>query len=101
MKNQSQQQPKKIQQVNNSRFRSIMVMYLDILIRSLVSFVFVGILFSIFLIWALHITWIIVLPLVFISSIFISPFLMKIKLAEKIVSYYEDFLNKVFKLQDV
>jgi hypothetical protein len=97
MKNQ-QEQIEKVQPLNNSRFRNLMIMYLDILIRSLISFFFVGTLFSIFLIGFLHITWIVVIPLVFLVSILISPFLSKIKLGEKVFDYYEGFLKKTFKL---
>lgn len=102
MKNQKQQQPQEIQELNEektSRFRNVSIMYLDILIRSLISFFFIGILFSIFLIGFLHITWYIVLPLVFITSILVSPFLMKIKLGETVFLYYENFLKKTFKLK--
>jgi len=98
MKQNPQEQIEKVQPLNNSKFRNMMVMYLDILIRSLISFFFVGILFSIFLIGFLHITWIVVLPLVFITSILISPFLSKIKLGEKVFDHYEFWLKKTFKL---
>jgi len=75
-------------------------MYLDIVIRSLISFVCIGLLFSIILIGYLHISWILVLPLTFFVAILVSPLLMKITLGEKILVYYENLLKKGFNLQD-
>lgn len=93
------QQQEKIQLLNNSKFKNMAIMYLDILIRSLISFFFIGILFSVFLIGFLHITWIVVLPLVFLTSILVSPLLAKIKLGEFVINYYENILKKTFKLK--
>ena len=97
MKNQQLQQSEN-QLLNNSKFRNLSIMYLDIVIRSLISFLCVGVLFSIILIGYLHISWVFVLPLVFFVSIIISPLLMKIRLGEIVFLYYEDLLHKIFKL---
>lgn len=97
--NQLPQPQEKTQLFGNSKTRETMITYFDIVIRSLISFLGIGVLFSIFLIGFLHITWIIVLPLVFIVSIIVAPFLSKIKLGEKVINYYESILKKTFKLQ--
>lgn len=93
------QQQEKIQQSNSPRFRNLIVMYLDILIRSLISFVCIGVVLSIFLIGFLHLSWIFVLPLSFFVAILVAPLFMKIQLADKILTYYESLLKKSFKLQ--
>lgn len=93
------QQEQKTQLFANPRFRGMLITYFDIVIRSLISFFCIGVLFSIFLIGFLHITWVIVLPLVFIASIIVAPFLSKIKLGEVVFSHYESWLKKTFKLQ--
>jgi membrane protein implicated in regulation of membrane protease activity len=72
---------------------------MDILIRSLISFLAIGVVFSIILIGYLHISWIFVLPLVFFVSVIIAPFLSKIKLADKVMDYYEGLLKKTFNLK--
>jgi len=89
----------KTQPLNDSRFRNISIVYLDILIRSLISFICIGIVFSIILIGYLHLSWVLVLPLVFIVSILVSPLLMKIKLGERVFDYYDNILKKTFKLE--
>jgi len=99
MKNDLKQQEEKIQPLNNSKFRGLAIMYLDILIRSMISFICIGILFSIVLIGYLHFSWILVLPLVFIVSIIVAPLLMKIKLGEIVFSHYESWIRKTFKLE--
>jgi phosphoglycerol transferase MdoB-like AlkP superfamily enzyme len=93
------QQMEKTQPLNDSRFRNISIVYLDILIRSLISFICIGIVFSIILIGYLHLSWVLVLPLVFIVSILVSPLLMKIKLGERVFDYYDGILKKTFKLE--
>ena len=98
MKNQQEQQ-EKTQLLNDSKFRSMAIMYLDILIRSLISFICIGVIFSIVLIGYLHFSWILVLLLVFIVSIIIAPLLMKIKLGEIVFSHYESWIRKTFKLE--
>lgn len=99
MKSQPQQKSKEVPLSNNSeRFRNLMIMYLDIVIRSLISFIFIGILLSFVFIGVLHISWIFVLPMVFFVSILVSPLLSKIKLGERVFLYYEEWLKKAFKL---
>jgi hypothetical protein len=87
------------QLLNDSRMRKMMVMYLDIIIRSLISFFCIGLVFSFVLIGYLHISWVFVLPLTFFVSILVSPFLSKLSIADKIIIYYENILKKLFKLQ--
>ena len=91
-------QTEKIQPSNKiSNFRMWMIIYLDIVIRGLISFFGIGVVLSIFLIGFLHISWIFVLPLSFFCSIIVSPFLSKIKLAEKVIDYYDGLLQKLIK----
>ena len=77
-----------------------MIIYGDIVIRSLISFLGIGIIFSIILIGYLNLSWVFVLPLVFFVSILVSPLLSKIKLAEKVLNYYENLLKKSFNLNE-
>jgi len=99
-KNQLQQQ-EKIQEPNKLlKYRSLIVLYIDIVIRGLISFFFIGILLEIILGIYLHLSFIIVLVAVFIVSIFVAPFLSKIKWGEKIWTHYENWLDGMFKLQN-
>lgn len=81
-----------------SKFRQMSVMYLDIVIRGLISFFFVGIGLYFLLSILFHIPFYFVLPIVFIVSILIAPFLSKIKLGHIIFDRYENFLNKSFNI---
>jgi uncharacterized membrane protein len=78
------------------RFRIMIIGYLDLVIRGLLAFFVIGILFYMFLVGYLHISPIFVLPLVFIASIIVSPFLSRIRLGEIVFSKYENFLRKSF-----
>jgi putative flippase GtrA len=79
------------------RVRPHVVFYGDMTIRSLASFLAIVILFgilSIFIdlpLWAR-------LSIAFVIGIGFSPLFNKITLADRILSKYEKFLNKVFKL---
>jgi hypothetical protein len=99
IKEKIEEQEKIEEVIRSSRFRNMMIVYFDILIRSLISFFAIGILLSILLIGVFHFEWWLVLPLVFICSIFVAPFLSKIKLGERVFDYYEQFLKKTFKLK--
>lgn len=96
MKKQKQQQEEILE--SNKGFRNMLIVYMDIVIRSLISFFCVGIVFSVFLISYLHISWVFVLPLVFFVSVLISPLLSQIRLSERILVYYENLLKKSFNL---
>lgn len=94
-----QQQKEKIHQSDDSRFRSIAIMYLDITIRSLIAFLCIGFLLSLIFIGYFHLSWILVLPIIFVTTIIVSPFLSKIKLGEFVFDYYTNALKKTFKIQ--
>lgn len=95
-----QEQSKEIQKQDSfSRFRQMAIVYLDIVIRSLISFVVIGLGLSIILMGFLKWSWIIVLPIVFILSIIVAPSLSKIKLGEKVFLLYESWLQKTFKIK--
>lgn len=93
-----QQEPNKEIQ-KSSNFRLMSIMYLDIVIRSLISFVFVGFGLSILLMGILKLSWVIVLPIVFILSILIAPLLSKIKLGHILFDKYELWLQRTFKIK--
>lgn len=78
-----------------SKYRSWIVLYLDILIRSLMSFVIVGILLTIALL-KFHFPFLWILIIAFCISILISPLFMKIKLGDKFLTWYENFLHERF-----
>lgn len=80
-----------------SRFRSIVVIYLDAILRGLIAFAFIGILLSLFLIGFLHLSFVLVLPIAFICSILISPLLSKVKLGNVLLTKYENYLNRLIK----
>lgn len=84
---------------DSSKFRRMIVFYLDILVRSLIAFVFIGVGSFIFLVGLLKIKVIYVLPVTFLITIFISPLLSRIRVSEKLLNKYEFFLNKSFKLK--
>lgn len=80
-----------------SGLRQYIVLYLDIVLRSLISFLGIGVVLSIFLVSYLKMKFILVLPIIFILAVLISPFLSKIKLGEFLLDKYENFLNKLFR----
>jgi len=100
MKNQSKEKAQnindKFEKFNN--FRASIINYMDIVFRSLIAFIFIGILGSLIFMgifkWKIYI----VFPIIFLLSVAVSPMLSKIKIAEKIMIKYENWLNKIFKL---
>lgn len=78
--------------------RDYIILYMDMVIRGLISFFVVGIGLYALLIFYFKMKFIYVLPIAFICSIFLSPFLSKVKLGEKLLILYERLLAKVFKL---
>lgn len=80
-----------------SKFRSYMVLYSDIVIRSLIAFVFSFLVFSIIGVGILHISFIIVLVVAFLFGVLITPFLSKISLGGKFINWYEGILSGVVK----
>jgi hypothetical protein len=75
--------------------KNILEMYVDLTVRGLIAFLTLG-LFSYFVLirWLnLKIYW--TLPIIFVGSIFISPFLSKIKLGHRVQEKYDNFLRKV------
>jgi membrane protein implicated in regulation of membrane protease activity len=80
---------------NNSRV--YIILYLDMVLRGLISFFVVGIGLYFILIGYFKMTFVFLLPIAFIVSILISPFLMRIKLGEIVLTKYEGLLNKLLK----
>lgn len=91
------QQKEQIQEPN--KFRQLMINYLDIVIRSLISFVGIGVILGIILIGYLKMNFIFAFIIIFILSIIIAPFLSKIKLGEVVFLKYENWLEEKFKLK--
>lgn len=73
----------------------VLEMYIDLVVRGMISFIFIGVggylIFFYWLGFPIHF----VFPLIFLASILISPQLSKIKLGGKIQNKYDDFLRKV------
>lgn len=83
----------------SDKFRNNLIMYFDMGIRGLIAFFFAGICLYAVLVGIFHINPIYTLPIAFLVSILISPFLSKVKLGERVFLYYDNFLNKLFKLK--
>lgn len=71
--------------------------YIDGALRGLIAFLFIGIGLYIFLVGFLKINPLYVLPIVFLFSIFVSPYLSKIQIGEKIVNKYDAWLSEIGK----
>lgn len=86
------------EQNNNSQksnFRDYLVLYLDITIRGLIAFLCIGLVLGGILIGYFKVSYIWVLPISFILSIFTSPLLMKVRLGEYALFHFEKFLDKM------
>jgi hypothetical protein len=90
------QNEEKTQELNDFKYHNILVNYTDAVIRGLIAFFIIGILFWIIFVGYLHVPVIYMLIIAFLSSILISPFLNKIKLGAIVVSSYENWLQKTF-----
>lgn len=77
---------------SDSRIKAYIVLYLDLLIRSLISFLCIGVLFSLVFIKLFHWSVILVIILSILTAVVVSPFLARIKIAERIIDSYEDML---------
>jgi dolichol kinase len=84
---------------NEFNFRKHLVDYTDLVVRGLIAFFVIGVFLFVVLVGFLKMKAVYMLPIAFIGSILLSPLLSKIKLGEKIVSKYEKFLRKTFKLE--
>jgi len=73
----------------------VLEMYIDLVIRGLISFVVFGLFGYLVLTQIFHFPFHITLPIIFLCSIFSSPLLSKIKLGYKVQERYDDFLRKV------
>ena len=80
-----------------SNMRSWIVLYLDMIIRGLIAFSVIGIGFFVLLVGFLKMKVIYMLPIAFVTSILISPFLSKVRLGERVLTKYENLLKKLFK----
>lgn len=81
------------------KFREYIIKYLNLVIQGLIAFAIVGIGLGFLLVGYFKMKYIFVLPIVFICSIIISPFLSKIRLGEKLLYRFEKSLSKLFKLK--
>lgn len=81
------------------KFRTHIIKYLNLVIQGLIAFAIVGIGLGLLLAGYFKMRYIFVLPIVFICSIIISPFLSRIRLGEKLLTKFEKSLSKLFKLK--
>lgn len=79
----------------NAKIRSIVIMYLDIIIRSLISFFSVIIVLEIILVYFFHLNFIVVIIIAFFVSILLAPFFSKIRLGEYFLIKYEYWLGRM------
>lgn len=82
---------------SQSKYYKLTIFYLDSVIRGLIAFFLVGIVLTLILVGFFHMKFIWILPVSFISSILISPFLSRITLGERILNFYINWLNKTFQ----
>lgn len=99
MKNCQSQQNQKMLNSNKRTTRDYVVLYLDGVLRGLISFLVVGIGLFLLLVGILKMKFIFVLPIIFIVSVLLSPFLSKITLGEKVLTGYENWLKRTFNLK--
>jgi len=92
-------QDKENRRLNNNNARNYIVTYLDGALRGLVSFLVIGIGLYILLVGILKMSFVFVLPIIFILTILVSPFLSKIKLGEKLLNKYDAWLKRMFNLE--
>jgi len=85
--------------IDEFKFRIHIIKYLDLLIQGLIAFIIIGFGLGFLLIGYFKMKAILVLPIIFICSIIISPFLSRIKLGEKLLCRFEKSLSKLFKLK--
>jgi hypothetical protein len=77
------------------KYRSVIVMYFDIVIRNIIAFVCIGVIFMLFFGFYLHMKSIWVFILAFLTSILVSPFLAKVRLGNFCLTKYENFIMKM------
>lgn len=87
--------PNQQNQQKQSNMRNYMILYLDIAIRGLIAFFVIGVVLAFILIGYFKMSYIWVLPISFLLSIFTSPLLMKIKLGEYTLNKFENMLDKI------
>jgi hypothetical protein len=80
---------------NPNNLRNWIILYTDMILRGLIAFFFAGICLYTFLVGYLHIKAIYILPIAFIVSIMISPFLSRIRLGNFVLNSYEKWLNNL------
>ena len=68
---------------------NLLAVYIDLVIRGLLAFLFIGLTSYFVLVKFLNIDYVWVIPIAFLLSIAFSPLLMKIKIGEKIQNKYE------------
>ena len=86
---------KENQRLDNNNARNYIVTYLDGALRGLVSFLVIGIGLYILLVGIFKMSFVFVLPIIFILTILVSPFLSKIKLGEKLLNKYDAWLKRM------
>ena len=73
----------------------VLEMYIDLVLRGLVSFVVFGLCGYLLLIQVFNMSFVYALPIIFLVSILSSPLLSKIKFGHKVQNRYDNFLRKI------
>lgn len=95
MKKNNQEQSDSINQ--NDFFDKMLVNYIDSVARGLIAFFLSLLLVSFVLVGYFHLSFMWVLPIVFLFSFALTPFLSKIKLGERFKNWYINKLKNFIK----
>jgi uncharacterized membrane protein len=77
--------------------RRHIINYTDIVLRSLIAFLVIGMGGYMVLGGIFHLSPIFILPIIFLVSVLVSPFLSRFRIGEKVVTKYEAWLEKMLK----
>lgn len=77
-------------------FEQVMVMYFDIVIRGVISFVGVTILATIIFMGVFHLSLLLTLLFSFFISVAIAPLLSRLRFAQKGINWYKDKLDSMY-----
>lgn len=81
----------------SDKWEKLLVSYIDSITRGLISFFISFILVYFILMGIFHLSFIWILPIIFLLSFALSPLLSKIKLGDKFVVWYIEKLKKFIK----
>ena len=88
--------PQESENQTQNKYYKLTIFYLDSVIRGLIAFFSVGVLLTLILVVFLKMKFVWILPISFVVSILISPFLSRITLGERLLNGYTKWLEKTF-----